>query len=92
MLLALPALESYRGDWQLQAAKLVNTPPKRLAYMAIGWGVTHETWFPKKSEVGAFEKLPEGLQPLNKHKKTLRSFVTVLITLAMRHIGVVHFG
>ena len=69
-LLGLPLLESFRGSY-LSAGEVKTTTPKRLVYMGIGWGVTHESWFQSKAEKGAWKELPKGLAPLSKHKKDL---------------------
>ena len=42
--IALPALESIGFRRFISAA--AATPPKRLMFMGIGYGVTSETWFP----------------------------------------------
>lgn len=69
--LALPAFESLIAPSKLSAAEKRSKPPKRLAYMGFGWGVTHETWFPSKDERGPWKDLPKGLAPLAKHKKDI---------------------
>jgi len=66
-LIALPALESIGFRRYVSAA--VATPPKRLMFMGIGYGVTSETWFPDMKDKGADYQLPEGLKPLARHKE-----------------------
>jgi len=66
-LIALPALESI--GFRRFASAAVATPPKRLMFMGIGYGVTSETWFPDIDDKGLGYKLPEGLKPLARHKK-----------------------
>ena len=66
-LIALPALESI-GFRRFASAAVPATPPKRLMFMGIGYGVTAETWFPDINDKGAGYKLPEGLMPLARHK------------------------
>ena len=66
-LVALPALESLGFRRFARAAELPS-PPKRLVFLGIGFGVTQETWFPKTDDLGAGYTLPEGLAPLARHK------------------------
>jgi hypothetical protein len=66
-LLALPALESL-GFRRFARAAVAAVPPKRMVCLGIGYGVTEETWFPKKDDVGTGYALPEGLAPLARHK------------------------
>ena len=61
--LALPYLPSVLGD------VAANAPTQRMIFIAFGWGVTQETWLPKRGDVGPNYQLPEGLAPLAKHKK-----------------------
>jgi len=65
-LIALPALESI--GFRRHASAALITPPKRLMFMGIGYGVTAETWFPKLDDQGPGYKLPAGLKPLARHK------------------------
>ena len=66
-LIALPALESIGFRSFLSAAP--KSPPKRIMFMGIGYGVTSQTWFPDIKDPGLNYKLPEGLKPLARHKK-----------------------
>jgi hypothetical protein len=66
--IALPALESL-GFRRFAAAATAYVPPKRMVFLAFGWGVTAETWYPDAKEPGAGYKLPAGLQPLARHKR-----------------------
>ena len=66
-LLALPALESI--GFRAFASTAVTTPPKRLMFMGIGYGVTSETWFPDLNDKGSGYKLPAGLKALARHKE-----------------------
>ena len=53
-LIALPALESIGfRRFASAAASTPMVPPKRIAFMGIGFGVTKETWFPDASQTGA---------------------------------------
>lgn len=67
-LIALPALESI-GFRRFASAASAATPPKRMIFMGIGYGVTSETWFPDINDKGSGYKLPEGLKPLARHKE-----------------------
>lgn len=66
-LLALPTLESL-GFRRFARAAATVASPKRVICLGIGYGVTEETWFPKKDDVGAGYTLTEGLSPLARHK------------------------
>ena len=65
-LIALPALESI--GYRRFASAAAVTPPKRMMFMGIGYGVTSETWFPDINDKGSGYKLSEGLKPLARHK------------------------
>ncbi|MDG2170191.1 MAG: DUF1552 domain-containing protein [Opitutales bacterium] len=68
-LIALPALESIGFRRFASAASTAPVaPPKRMAFMGMGFGVTKETWFPDLSQKGADYTLPQGLAPLARHK------------------------
>jgi hypothetical protein len=67
-LIALPFFESF-GFKRFASAAAAVTPPKRLIFLGFGWGVTNKTWYPDISQPGADYELPEGLQPLARHKK-----------------------
>ena len=66
-LIALPLLES-AGFRRYCSASTAVTPPKRIVFLGIGYGVTQETWIPHVNERGANYTLPAGLAPLAKHK------------------------
>ena len=66
-LIALPVLQSL-GFRRFASAAAPATPPKRLAFLGFGWGITTETWFPDIKQPGADYTLPEGLKPLARHK------------------------
>jgi hypothetical protein len=68
-LIALPALESIGfRRFASAAATAPVAPPKRMAFLGMGFGVTKETWFPDLSQTGADYSLPQGLAPLARHK------------------------
>ncbi len=71
-LIALPALESL--GWRADAAEKKISPPKRMLFLGMGFGVTQETWYPNPKQTGANYTLPEGLQPLARHQKNF-SFI-----------------
>lgn len=69
-LIALPLLESAGFKPFASAAdKKIPVPPKRLAFLSMGYGVTQESWYPSKEDAGLNYKLPKGLAPLARHKK-----------------------
>jgi hypothetical protein len=69
-LLALPAMESLGFKRFASAAeKAPVKPPKRLAFIAMGYGVTKETWFPKVKKTTDKWELSEGLMPLKPYQK-----------------------
>ena len=62
VLIALPALESVGfKPFASASEKKIVKPPKRLAFMSIGYGVTQETWYPDIKDTGAGWKLTEVL-------------------------------
>jgi hypothetical protein len=68
-LIALPALESIGfRQFASAAATAPGTPPKRMAFLGMGFGVTKETWYPNANQTGADYTLPQGLAPLARHK------------------------
>ncbi|MGB8852248.1 MAG: DUF1552 domain-containing protein [Pirellulales bacterium] len=67
--IALPLLESLRQP-RRAAAAAASPPPKRLVFLGFGWGVTAETWFPDKKQIGREYPLPPGLAPLARHKNS----------------------
>ena len=65
-LVALPMLESIgRAD---ASTGLPGAPPKRIAWLGFGWGVTEESWYPDIKTPGSDYALPPGLAPLARHK------------------------
>lgn len=84
-MLSLPFLESLKGT-QAIAAAAAKTAPKRMVYLALGWGVTKETWFPKKADVGYDYTLPENLKALNKDD------ITIIQNLQHQHSNEAHWG
>lgn len=68
--IALPFLESLGFR---RFARAIETPkrPKRAIFLAMGWGVTNETWFPDPKKTGAEWTLSEGLKPLSKFQKDI---------------------
>lgn len=65
--IALPFLESL-GFRRFMSAATPAMAPKRLMFLAFGWGVTRETWFPDTKDTGPNYTLPPGLAPLSRHK------------------------
>lgn len=85
-LIALPALESI-GFKAFAASKQV-APPKRMVFLAFGWGVTNETWFPDVKKTGADWELSEGLKPLARHQKD----ITVVQGCSNKFSNEAHWG
>ena len=85
--LALPFLES-AGFRRFAAAAAAGTPPKRMVFIAMGYGVTQETWFPDRAQTGPGYALPPGLAPLARHKDDL----TVVQGLSNRYSEDAHAG
>ena len=52
-LVALPTLESI-GFRRFASAEGTTpaTPPKRMVFLGVGFGVTQETWFPDRDQIG----------------------------------------
>lgn len=69
-LIALPVLESLRLPKSAMAAAAV-TPPKRMVFLGMGFGVTEETWYPDRATVGENYELSKVLKPLQKHKQDI---------------------
>ena len=65
-LVALPMLESI--GLARAGAGLPAAPPKRIAWLGFGWGVTEESWYPDITTPGSDYALPAGLAPLARHK------------------------
>ena len=88
-LIALPALESIGfRRFASAAATAPIAPPKRMAFMGIGFGVTKETWFPDVSQTGAKYVLPQGLAPLARHQADF----TVVQGCANKFSNEAHWG
>lgn len=66
-LIALPVMESL--GYRAFASEKKITPPKRIVFLGMGFGVTQETWYPDVQQQGANYVLPEGLLPLARHQK-----------------------
>ena len=66
--IALPTLESM-GAEAFTRTKSPSKPPKRLAFMSMGFGVTEKTYFPDKNQKGTGYKIPQGLSPLKKYQE-----------------------
>jgi hypothetical protein len=68
--ITLPFLESL-GFRRFASAAAAPARPKRMIFLAMGWGVTNETWFPDVKQTGSEWKLSEGLKPLSKYQKDI---------------------
>ena len=88
-LIALPALESIGfRQFASAATKASVAIPKRAVFMGMGFGVTKQTWFPDKADIGAGYKLSEGLAPLARHKKDF----TVVQGCSNQYTNEAHWG
>jgi hypothetical protein len=85
--LALPFLES-AGFRRFAAAAPAGVPAKRMIFIAMGYGVTQETWFPDRAQTGLGYALPPGLAPLARHKDD----ITVVQGLTNRYSEDAHSG
>ena len=86
-LIALPFLESL-GFRRFASAATMVAPPKRMIFLAFGWGVTRETWFPDVKQTGADYTLPQGLAPLARHKKD----ITIVQGTSNKFTNEAHWG
>jgi hypothetical protein len=68
--IALPFLESL-GFRRFASAAPVAPNPKRMLFIATGWGVTSETWYPSVQQTGSEWTLPDGLKPLARHHRDI---------------------
>jgi len=82
--LMLPILESDA------VASVASQPeiPKRLVFVAMGYGVDDAKWFPNKNQVGTKYEMPESLKPLEE----LRSDFSVIQNLSNRRLAGPHAG
>jgi hypothetical protein len=85
--LVLPFLESV-GFRRFASAAAPAAPAKRMIFIAMGYGVTQETWFPDRAQTGPGYVLPPGLAPLARHKEDL----TVVQGLSNRYSEDAHAG
>lgn len=66
-LIALPFLESF-GFRRFASASAAPTPPKRMVFLGVGYGVTEESWYPDILTPGRDYVMPPGLKPLERHR------------------------
>lgn len=69
--IGLPFLESLGFRRFASAATTAASRPKRMIFLAMGWGVTNDTWYPDPKQTGAAWALPEGLKPLAKFQQDI---------------------
>ena len=65
-LLPLPFFKSIAASSNNAKA---SKPVTRIIFLATGWGVTADNWFPSLEKKGNWQKLPKALKPLEKFKK-----------------------
>ncbi|MEO1526685.1 MAG: DUF1552 domain-containing protein [Planctomycetota bacterium] len=88
-MIALPALESFGFRRFASAAEnATSKPPKRMVFLGQGFGVTKETWFPNIKQTGPEYDLPDGLQPLARHREDF----TVIQGCANQFSDEAHWG
>ncbi|MEM7809880.1 MAG: DUF1552 domain-containing protein [Planctomycetota bacterium] len=87
--ITLPFLDSF-GFSRFASAreKATPTPPKRLVFLGMGYGVTKEIWYPDPTKTGSDYELSKALQPLQRHKAD----VTVIQNLEHRYSNEGHWG
>lgn len=68
---ALPFLESFGFKRFASAAVTATTPPRRMIFLGMGFGVTADRWYPDVSTTGTDYVLPRILQPLTRHQNDL---------------------
>ncbi|MDF1823634.1 MAG: DUF1552 domain-containing protein [Verrucomicrobiales bacterium] len=85
--IALPFLESFGFRKYVKAAE-ITTPPKRMIWMGMGFGVTADKWFPRQEEAGTAYEFPDILKPLERHRGDL----TFIQNLMHRHSQDGHSG
>jgi hypothetical protein len=66
--LALPYLASLQATTGF-CKEESSASLQKMIFLSIGYGVTHETWYPDPEDTGTGYTLPEALQPLAKHKE-----------------------
>ena len=86
-LIALPTLESIGFARLPKAAEIVKAP-KRMVFLSMGWGVTKETWFPDRQQVGTNYELPQNLSPLAPYKDD----ITIIQNLQNQFSTEAHWG
>ncbi|MHC4994227.1 MAG: DUF1552 domain-containing protein, partial [Planctomycetota bacterium] len=94
-IIALPAMESLglsRAAAAAQTAPIATAvtgqAPKRMVFLAFGWGVTKESWYPDQNVTGADYRLTKGLAPLQRHKQDL----TIIQNLQNQYSNEAHWG
>ena len=80
---ALPFFESFANK-----KNGLKTPPKRMMFLAFGWGVTKELWYPDQKVTGKNYDLPEVLKPLEENKKHF----SIIQNLWHKHSDGGHWG
>jgi len=84
--IALPFLPSL--NHRAFATAPDDTPPKRLVFLGMGFGVTKESWYPDAGVTGTDYKLPPGLKPLARHKKDF----SIIQNMFHQHSDQGHWG
>ncbi|MCH2205773.1 MAG: DUF1552 domain-containing protein [Lentisphaerales bacterium] len=74
--LALPLLETFSKPKHIQA------PAPKFLFCSTGYGFTKESFFPETA--GAWKKLPQGMRPLERHKKDF-TYISNLTNAGLTH-------
>ncbi|MGB0373141.1 MAG: DUF1552 domain-containing protein [Opitutales bacterium] len=89
--MALPMLESFSTSGRASGVQSISSPdgiPKRLIFLAMGYGITGETWYPDTQKEGSDYTLPDSLAPLESHKADM----SIIQNLYHRHSRDGHWG
>lgn len=84
----LPFLESLGWKSAFATQQNASTPPKRMIFLGMGFGVTQESWYPNIQQTGTAYTLPKGLAPLAKHKPDF----SIIQNCYHQHSNEAHWG
>ncbi|MEM9365418.1 MAG: DUF1552 domain-containing protein [Planctomycetota bacterium] len=87
-LITLPFMESMGVSQAARAAEASDSPPKRMVFLGIGYGVTADRWYPDRSTTGFDYQLPDLLKPLARHQ----SDITIIQNLMHQYSADGHSG
>ncbi|GAA4453263.1 DUF1552 domain-containing protein [Novipirellula rosea] len=88
-LITLPFLESFGfRRYSAAATPSATSPPKRMIFLGMGFGVTADRWYPDVNTVGEKYELPTILKPLARHQKD----ITIIQNLMHQYSADGHSG